>query len=287
MNRSYSSTGSMTGGSVDDSSNYEKTGEYAPVKSKRRQRDYDSNCSNSNAKIEENLMNLAFPPEYEEEVALAVFEYGLRQSSPKLLISLMPQFSGLNTEHIKSHLQKYRIHHERSKEEFLSFYNNYLKDSFRVWLSKRGWDTSSRRKPRVESNDQYYKYSNELSSQDPLKSIVRNKQASYHESNKRVRMDSNASLLDSNEDLREIPNDNFVSRSRDTSREVVSIAVDGPLDISQRSVTIAGLEETEQLFLTWNKLYANTIQDYNKLITQLSPSDLELGVDKDKGKENP
>lgn len=33
----------------------------------------------------------------------------------------------LTTEHIKSHLQKYRLHYERSKEEFLGHYRKYLR----------------------------------------------------------------------------------------------------------------------------------------------------------------
>lgn len=65
----------------------------------------------------------------EQEFAIAVFEIGLRQSSPKVLKGLMlpTDVGGLTTEHIKSHLQKYRMHYERSKEEFLGHYRKYLK----------------------------------------------------------------------------------------------------------------------------------------------------------------
>jgi len=65
----------------------------------------------------------------EQDFAIAVFEIGLRQSSPKVLKGLMlPAESGsLTTEHIKSHLQKYRLHYERSKEEFLGHYRKYLR----------------------------------------------------------------------------------------------------------------------------------------------------------------
>jgi hypothetical protein len=52
----------------------------------------------------------------------------------------MPDHEGLNTEHIKSHLQKYRIHHERSKEEFLEFFNKCMLDSFREWEGSRAWE---------------------------------------------------------------------------------------------------------------------------------------------------
>ncbi|KAJ8613426.1 hypothetical protein CTAYLR_002296 [Chrysophaeum taylorii] len=83
----------------------------------------------------------------EQDFAIAVFEIGLRQSSPKVLKGLMrvfrvavgirivrfrfvfsvQRFGSLTTEHIKSHLQKYRLHYERSKEEFLGHYRKYLR----------------------------------------------------------------------------------------------------------------------------------------------------------------
>jgi SHAQKYF class myb-like DNA-binding protein len=41
----------------------------------------------------------------------SVFDYGLKSASPKFLLQLMePAPSNLSTEHIKSHLQKYRVH---------------------------------------------------------------------------------------------------------------------------------------------------------------------------------
>lgn len=40
---------------------------------------------------------------------------------------LQTEAASLTTEHIKSHLQKYRLHYERSKEEFLGHYRKYLR----------------------------------------------------------------------------------------------------------------------------------------------------------------
>jgi len=51
----------------------------------------------------------------------------------------MPNETNLSTEHIKSHLQKYRIHRQRSKDEFFDFYNNYMKDTFQQWENSEGW----------------------------------------------------------------------------------------------------------------------------------------------------
>ncbi|KUF81809.1 Two-component response regulator ARR1 [Phytophthora nicotianae] len=51
----------------------------------------------------------------------AIFDLGLKNASPKTLLPLMNKSdpdSGLTTEHLKSHLQKYRINYERSREEF-------------------------------------------------------------------------------------------------------------------------------------------------------------------------
>jgi len=73
--------------------------------------------------------DVVFPEEFEKNFASAVFEIGLRQSSPKVLMGLMPQNDSLalTTEHIKSHLQQYRLHYERSKEEFLEHFQEHLR----------------------------------------------------------------------------------------------------------------------------------------------------------------
>jgi len=76
---------------------------------------------------------------YEEEssIAVAIFEIGLKNSSPKILMPLMPHDSSLNTEHVKSHLQKYRIHRQRSRDEFHDFYHDFIKDDYYKWLQNR------------------------------------------------------------------------------------------------------------------------------------------------------
>ena len=61
-------------------------------------------------------------------LATAIYEIGLRYASPKVIMSFMPKLDGLTNEHIKSHLQKYRIHAQRSKTEFQQFYEDYYYD---------------------------------------------------------------------------------------------------------------------------------------------------------------
>ena len=87
------------------------------------------------------LFETCFPKEYEPDFSTAVFELGLKHSSPKVLMSLMPLFTNLHSEHLKSHLQKYRIHHERSKDEFLAFYNEFMRDDFLAWEERKGWES--------------------------------------------------------------------------------------------------------------------------------------------------
>ena len=70
----------------------------------------------------------------ERAVAGAVFELGLRQCSPKVIKGLLARGAAagspaaeLTTEHIKSHLQKYRQHHDRSRQPFRDHFERYLR----------------------------------------------------------------------------------------------------------------------------------------------------------------
>ena len=70
----------------------------------------------------------------ERAVAGAVFELGLRQCSPKVIQGLLARGAAagspaaeLTTEHIKSHLQKYRQHHDRSRQPFRDHFERYLR----------------------------------------------------------------------------------------------------------------------------------------------------------------
>lgn len=94
-------------------------------------------------KFDVKLFDIPFPKNMQGSFASAIFELGLKHASPKILMPLMPHDTTLSTEHIKSHLQKYRIHHQRSKEEFLTFYDSYMQESFEMWEHNRGWENNS------------------------------------------------------------------------------------------------------------------------------------------------
>ncbi|KAF4145941.1 hypothetical protein GN958_ATG04895 [Phytophthora infestans] len=64
----------------------------------------------------------------------AVFELGVKNASPKALLVLMESKNpteGLTTDHIKSHLQKYRISYERSKLEAQRLNEKHVKRSLK------------------------------------------------------------------------------------------------------------------------------------------------------------
>jgi SHAQKYF class myb-like DNA-binding protein len=52
----------------------------------------------------------------------AIFDVGLKHASPKAILEQMTNTRELTTDHIKSHLQKYRLHRDRAREEFISTY---------------------------------------------------------------------------------------------------------------------------------------------------------------------
>jgi SHAQKYF class myb-like DNA-binding protein len=60
----------------------------------------------------------------------ALFDHGLKTASPRLLLDLMPSPGELTTEHVKSHLQKYRLHRDKSREDFLHRFAQQLDQGF-------------------------------------------------------------------------------------------------------------------------------------------------------------
>lgn len=60
----------------------------------------------------------------------AIFDFGTRHATPKALFQLMqPAPSHMTSDHIKSHLQKYRANYGRSRDAFLLEYERALRES--------------------------------------------------------------------------------------------------------------------------------------------------------------
>eukprot|EP01041_Mallomonas_annulata_P004024 gene4024-8014_t len=99
---------------------------------KRKRHEHDLNIDSY--KLTDGLQ---FPSELDNEFALAIFELGLKLSSPKTIMKLLPPFEDLTLENIKSHLQKFRVNKERSKDEFIKFYDEYMHEAFKEFQLSR------------------------------------------------------------------------------------------------------------------------------------------------------
>jgi len=66
----------------------------------------------------------AWPDELHRDFVSAVFDVGLKHSSPSAILELMGgKNDEITSERIKSHLQKYRLHRQKSKKEFMGSYD--------------------------------------------------------------------------------------------------------------------------------------------------------------------
>jgi len=68
----------------------------------------------------------AWPDELHRDFVSAVFDVGLKHSSPSGVLDHMQASEEVTTERIKSHLQKYRLHRQKSKKEFMSSYESTM-----------------------------------------------------------------------------------------------------------------------------------------------------------------
>ena len=80
-----------------------------------------------------------YPQVEEAALFMHIFEIGLRNSSPKVLLSMMPPSAKqqINTEHIKSRLQKFRNNAQRSHFDTEKYYKEEFKDSFAEWNKEK------------------------------------------------------------------------------------------------------------------------------------------------------
>jgi len=82
---------------------------------------------------------------------IAIFEIGMRNASPKILMDFLPSYDSLSTEHVKSHLQKYRMRADHS--DFLRFYYDHMHACFHDFLNNKGWESERCKvSPRVQTS---------------------------------------------------------------------------------------------------------------------------------------
>eukprot|EP00535_Pseudo-nitzschia_heimii_P002121 CAMPEP_0197183270 /NCGR_PEP_ID=MMETSP1423-20130617/7723_1 /TAXON_ID=476441 /ORGANISM="Pseudo-nitzschia heimii, Strain UNC1101" /LENGTH=636 /DNA_ID=CAMNT_0042633831 /DNA_START=365 /DNA_END=2275 /DNA_ORIENTATION=+ len=69
-----------------------------------------------------------WPEDLHRDFVSAIFDVGLKHSSPSAIVEHMPKHEHINNERVKSHLQKYRLHRVKSKKEFISSYEASLRN---------------------------------------------------------------------------------------------------------------------------------------------------------------
>ena len=105
-----------------------------PLKSTTRKRSIDNDKTSTNEskprkkKVGDGRWSkrFAWPDELHRDFVSAVFDVGLKNSSPSSILEQMHPHEQITTERIKSHLQKYRIHRQKSKMDFMSSYESSL-----------------------------------------------------------------------------------------------------------------------------------------------------------------
>lgn len=192
------------------------------------------------------LFDTCFPKEYEPDFSTAVFELGLKHSSPKVLMSLMPLFTNLHSEHLKSHLQKYRIHHERSKDEFLAFYNEFMRDDFLAWEERKGWES----RPIKKSNTSLTLIDPSVTNPVPLLEIT----------NAATSIQNAVNLASSS-----------VQALSPFNRSDPQVTSPTALGGSKKPKSLAGykniVSQANQLYAEWRLLYEESVHDTSKIGT--------------------
>jgi SHAQKYF class myb-like DNA-binding protein len=95
---------------------------------KRRKKFGKDNDDDKEGKSQDGRWTKRFtwPDELHRDFVAAVFDIGLKHATPSSVMEHMPSHEQITTERIKSHLQKYRLHRHKSKEEFMSCYDDMV-----------------------------------------------------------------------------------------------------------------------------------------------------------------
>ena len=127
---SYRSRSLRSGGSSEDSSsepsgNKRKTSSEV-AKSSRRKKSKEETKKKSTANDSRWSKRFTWPDELHRDFVAAVFEVGLKHSSPSAIMEHMRQNPNVTSERVKSHLQKYRLNRQKSRNEFMNSYDRSL-----------------------------------------------------------------------------------------------------------------------------------------------------------------
>jgi SHAQKYF class myb-like DNA-binding protein len=101
-----------------------------PIKRKASAMSSDTAKEGESAEPTTPKKRFAWTDELHRIFMASIFDVGLRQAKPKIILQNMGESpEGLTTEHIKSHLQKYRFNSKRTKELFLKQFEIACKDA--------------------------------------------------------------------------------------------------------------------------------------------------------------
>jgi SHAQKYF class myb-like DNA-binding protein len=94
--------------------------------------DSEEGTSNDASEVEDDnyeKISDAWTEQQHQDFVAAIFEVGLKQSSPSVIMEHMTRWKGaamVTSERIKSKLQKYRCNKEKNKQEFMDEYHSFL-----------------------------------------------------------------------------------------------------------------------------------------------------------------
>lgn len=124
-----------SGGSSDESYSDTTTGSKRKAtggnsKSSRSRKGKEDPKTKSTASDSRWSKRFTWPDELHRDFVAAVFEVGLKHSSPSSIMEHMKQNPDVTSERVKSHLQKYRLNRQKSRNEFMTSYDRAL-DGFK------------------------------------------------------------------------------------------------------------------------------------------------------------
>jgi len=136
-------------------------------------------------KYERKSKRFVWPDALHRLFVASIFDVGVKNASPKALHTWMgdaANCAGLTTEHLKSHLQKYRLNYERSKAEFLAMYDQAINDSA---MKSHSFNEDSKNKNHAGDSMKIFP----ISSPVPMLPLNTTRQeTSFHESQKYLEM---------------------------------------------------------------------------------------------------